>query len=84
MAHNIKITPIPHKNKDGSESKTKKDYRVTDKTRRKVIEVGVASSQKAAEALVSEHRSRVFAAHHAIHPGDRAFNKKHAERKSDV
>ena len=77
MAHHIKIEPRPHINKDGSPSKTKKDYVVVDRHRGKTVEVGVETTMKGAEALVDVRRRLVVQEHMRNHPNDRAFMQKH-------
>lgn len=77
MAHNIKIKVRPHTNKDGTPSKTKKDYVVVDRHRGKVVEVGVETTKKGAEALVDVRRRLVIQEHMRNHPNDRAFMQKH-------
>lgn len=77
MAHNIRIVPFPHTNKDGSKSATKKDYRVIDRTRGKRVLVGVATTLKGAAKLVEDHREQTVAKHLLQHPNDTAFLRKH-------
>lgn len=76
MAHRIKVEEIPHKNKDGSFSQTKKDYRVIDRTRSGRVEVGVASSRKAVTDLIAEYRLQVVQKHLSRNPDDLAFLSK--------
>lgn len=84
MAHQIKIRPRPHKNKDGSESKTKRDYVVVDRTRGgRVIEVGVGSTLRAAENLVTDYRNKLVADHLEKHPNDTAFKAKHGIKETE-
>ena len=77
MSHKFKVEPIPHRNKDGSLSKTKKSYRVIDRTRSGPRLVGVESSQKAAENLIALERGALQLHHLAMHPNDLAFKRKH-------
>ena len=77
MAHKLKVEIVPHTNKDGSPSKTKKDYILTDRTRGKKLQVGVASSQKALDQLMVDYRSAQAEMHLSKHPNDRAFRQKH-------
>lgn len=77
MARKYRIKTVPHKNKDGSVSKTKKDYVVIEKNRGKKREVGVASSGKAAEEMIDEDRRRAFHRHLYSHPNDKMFRAKH-------
>lgn len=77
MAHNIKIKPVPHINKDGSVSASKKDYKVLDRHRGKTMVVGVGSSMKAAENLLIQHRRNIVEEHLTSHPNDSAFIRKH-------
>lgn len=83
MAHNIKIVPVPHKNKDGTLSEHRHDYEVIDRHRGKKVLVGVASNPKAAETLMQQHRNRVVADHLEKHPNDGAFKSKHAVEEID-
>lgn len=77
MSHKFKVEPIPHLNKDGSPSKTKKDYRVIDRTRQGPRLIGVETSQKGADRLISEERAELIRTHAELHPNDQAFMKKH-------
>jgi hypothetical protein len=77
MSHKFKVEVIPHRNKDGSPSKTKKDYRVIDRTRSGPRLIGVETSQKAAQGLIDQARVDIVAEHLAKHPNDLAFKKKH-------
>lgn len=78
MAHNMKVEIRPHKNKDGSESKTKKDYVVIDRPRKGCqIEVGVVSSQKAADSLIDVTRKMLHTNHMRKNPNDKHFLRKH-------
>ena len=84
MAHRIKIERPAHINKDGSESTSKRDYRVVDRTRRGRVVVGLATSQKECDRLVEEHRQKMVGDHARKHPNDRAFLRKlYAEKVSD-
>lgn len=77
MAHKITVVVTPHKNKDGSESKSKKDYEVWDRSRGNKTRVGVATSQKGAQELIDEHRMSAHTRHLLEHPNDLAFQNKH-------
>lgn len=77
MAHHLKVVARPHKNKDGSDSKTKKDYVVTDRTRQGVEFVGVATSKQKLEEIKTKFREVVVQAHLDRHPNDLAFKRKH-------
>jgi hypothetical protein len=80
MAHHIKVLSRPHKNKDGSESKTKKDHLVIDRHRGKKVVVGVATSKKAADEMIEEYRVGVRWTHAVTNPHDHAFLSKHGKR----
>lgn len=75
--HKISITPVPHVNRDGSKSATKKDYVVTDKFRKQKVHVGVASSMKAAVEMRDNRRAELIRAHVETHPNDKHFQRKH-------
>lgn len=77
MAHKFTVVVKPHKNKDGSDSKSKKDYEVWDRSRGKRTLVGVAGTQKGANDLIQHTRDMQHADHLAQHPNDRAFKIKH-------
>lgn len=77
MAHRVKVRVVPHRNKDGSLSKSSKDYQVWDKTRRGRVLVGVCKSQRAADDMVIQYRAKVFHDHLTNHPNDIAFVNKH-------
>jgi hypothetical protein len=76
MAHKFRIKPVPHKNKDGSDSKSKFDYHVLDRTRQGTRVVGVATTKKAAEELVEVERQRLIGDHVKRHPNDQSFRNK--------
>lgn len=76
MAHKFRVQVVPHRNKDGSESASKKDYRVLDRSRGKTRTVGVESSQKRAQELIDTERERLVAQHASSHPRDTAFFRK--------
>ena len=50
MAHSFKVVTVPHTNKDGSASKTKKDHYLYDRTHRGTVFMGKCSSKKELEA----------------------------------
>lgn len=77
MAHKIKVDILPHTNKDGSPSKTKRDYIITDRGRKGRREVGICTSQKAADMLIEEYRSHLSEIHLNSHPNDKAYRAKH-------
>jgi hypothetical protein len=78
MAHNFRIKVVPHKNKDGTESATKKDYEVWDRPRRGGRRlVGVESSMKRATDLIAAERLLLVTEHLSQHPNDLAFVTKH-------
>lgn len=82
MAHKFSVKPVPHKNKDGTLSEKKRDYEVWDRSRGKKQRVGVVSSQKAAEDLISVARKMLVSNHLRKHPKDHAFKTKHRIRES--
>ena len=84
MAHKMSIKPVPHKNKDGSFSATKKDYEVWDRSRGKKTRVGVVASRKAADDLISAARKMLAGNHLRAHPNDEAFKHKHGIRSQHV
>lgn len=84
MAHNFQIKVVPHVNKDGSESATKKDYQVWDRTRRGRVLVGVRYTRKSAETLIEDARSDAHLAHANNHPNDRHFTNKHVKENNNV
>ena len=49
MAHHVKIKTLPMLHKDGSESKTRKRYIVTDRSRGKKKIIAEVTSKKSAE-----------------------------------
>lgn len=77
MAHKIKVDVIPHTNKDGSPSKTRKDYIVTDRTRQGRVEVGLVHNKVDLDNLVDSYRTWVIDNHLIRHPNDRAFRRRH-------
>jgi len=79
MAHNFRVKVVPHKNKDGTAAKKKKDYVVIDRSRSGSRQVGVASTRKAADGLIAMERDRLVQVHSMAHPNDRAFHNKLAE-----
>lgn len=80
MAHNFRIKPVPHKNKDGSESKSKKDYVVIDRKRKGTRIVGIANSQKAANQMIEDERAVIIWNHANKNPHDQHFLNKHGMR----
>lgn len=60
MAHHIKITSKPHKNKDGAKSKARMDHIVTHRHRGKKTIVGTFTSRKAAEEALESERYKTF------------------------
>lgn len=77
MAHQLKVETVPLKNKDGSDSKTKKQYRIWDSTRggRRLVETCL--SKKGVELAINKERTRLIEAHRAKHPNDQHFARKH-------
>ncbi|MFE9742929.1 hypothetical protein [Streptomyces sp. NPDC006477] len=55
MAHKLKVKPVPHINRDGAESATKKDYVVRCKRRGHVCVEKTFTSKRDAENFVAEH-----------------------------
>jgi hypothetical protein len=78
MAHHIRVIPIPHKNKDGTESQSKKDYLILDRTRGKKIEVGVVTSRARVDEEIEKWRQFCYRSHAANHPNDHHFIRKHS------
>lgn len=76
MAHRFKVVARPHTNKDGSASKTKKDYFVihTGRGGRRVLP---ARSRTEAEFLIDEERQALIDLHLMRHPNDVNFRRKH-------
>ena len=81
MSHKIKIHAVPHKNKDGTDSKVRKDYHVYDKHRGKKTLVGVASSRSAADEICNVYRGELILRHVKKHPNDNHFFSKHKIEK---
>lgn len=77
MAHHFRIKPVPHKNKDGSDSKSKRDWQVLDRTRQGTRVVGIVTTKKAAENMIDHERAGVVMDHAAKHPNDHKFLDKH-------
>lgn len=77
MAHHFKVESRPHLNKDGSPSKTRREYRVIDRPRKNRRLIGEVSSQKDAQVLLQSAREAVIRLHADQHPNDRAFLRKH-------
>lgn len=77
MAHKIFVKPVPHINKDGSESASKKNYEVWDRTRNKTVMLGRFPSKKAAEDAIPGYRDQIVSDHMKSHPNDIHFQKKH-------
>lgn len=77
MAHKIHVKPVPHINKNGEESKTKKDYVVTCRSRGKLCLSESASTAAAAQRVVESHRQEKFVAHRSNHPHDLQHVVKH-------
>lgn len=72
----MKVDIRPHKNKDGSDSKVRKDYVVIHRGRGGRYEVGVAKSQNAADEMIEQHRMELRARHMDQHPNDKQFMRK--------
>ena len=77
MAHNIKVETVAALNKDGSPSKTRKNYMIYDRTRRGKIFMGKCTSKKELNAHLLDLRSDFIAEHLRKHPNDKAFQRKH-------
>lgn len=70
MAHKIRVFWTPHINKDGSESKTKKDWFFHDSSRHKSYTSPMFPTLKETEENVSVYRDRVQLSHEIRHPND--------------
>ena len=81
MAHKIKIRDVPHRNKNGTLSETKKDWIEKCQSRHKECFFEVATTRKAAEAAADQHRREKVFQHSYNHPDDRAFVNKQIGRK---
>lgn len=77
MAHKIRVVTKPHKNKDGSESETKKEYHILDHTRGKTVVVAVVSSKNEVKDRIEKYRQGLLMQHLSKHPNDLAFARKH-------
>lgn len=77
MAHKIRVKAVPHRNVNGTLSKTKKDYIVKCHSRKKTCFTAQATTQKAADTLVESHRMDHFVTHRLLHPKDNAHHAKH-------
>lgn len=77
MAHHFKVEERPHQNKDGSTSKTKKDYVLIDRTRRGSRVIDVLSSVSNVKGRLMIERKLLIMAHLEKHPNDMAFRRKH-------
>jgi hypothetical protein len=76
MAHHYRVVVEPHKNKDGSDSKVRKDHKVLHRGRGGSYEVGVVSSIAAVEKLIESERVRLRSEHADRNPNDQAFRRK--------
>lgn len=70
MAHHIRVKEVPHINKDGSPSETKKDYLILDRTRGRVVEVARVARKASIEVTIAEYRGDLVAEHRTKHPND--------------
>lgn len=77
MAHNIKVETVAALNKDGSPSKTKKNYMIYDRTRRGKVFMGKCTSKKELDNRLDEIRGSILDKHRWAHPNDLAFKRKH-------
>lgn len=77
MAHSFKVDVRPAKNKDGSDSKRKKIYRVTDRHRKHRIVLGEVHTLSEVDELINTQRANAHAEHLKQHPNDMAFRRKH-------
>lgn len=76
MAHVITVFPKAHINKDGSESKSKKDWFFRDRNRGGVFVSDPYPSKKAAEDASLEYREDKRREHMEKHPNDLNFKRK--------
>lgn len=76
MAHKIKVLSKPHVNKDGSESKTKKDWFFRDRNRSGVFVSELYGTQKEAQRESEIYRDRLADEHVKRHPNDTNFLNK--------
>lgn len=78
MAHHFKVVTVPHVNRDGSNSKTRKDHLVYHRKRRGGYRLlAVESSRRAAQEVVDVQRQVILDEHLRHHPNDRNFQRKH-------
>ena len=77
MAHDVKVRAVPHQNKDGNLSKTKKDWIVSCRSRGKDCYREVCKTRSAALEVVEDHRATAYAMHLLGHPNDTVFKNKH-------
>ncbi len=75
MAHHFRIKPVPHTNKDGTLSASRKDYVIIDRSRGKVTKVGVTSSRKNADEFITKRRAALVDQHKTNHPNDQKGRK---------
>lgn len=79
MSHKIKVEVSPQINKDLSESKTRKCYKVIDRHRKSRTVIGTAFNQKDRDNLIQARRDTVLMRHLLKHPNDKAFLAKHPD-----
>lgn len=77
MAHKFKVVVRPHKNKDGSDSKTRKDRFVVHTGRGGRRVRGPFSNDIQVQDHIEAERERLIAAHLHQHPRDMNFRRKH-------
>jgi hypothetical protein len=82
VAHRLKVVVRPHTNKDGSISKTRKDYEVIDRTRKQRLPVGLVHNKKDLDLMTGAYWESVHLRHLRTHPNDKAFLAKHPELKA--
>lgn len=78
MAHKYVVKIVPHLNKNKTRSKTKKDYEVWDKARKKPARlVATVTNKDAISDAIAEDRQRLVDEHLRNNPSDRNFVRKH-------
>lgn len=77
MAHSFKVDVRPAKNKDGSDSKRKKIYTITDRHRKHRVVLGEVHTLPEVNSTIEAARANAHAEHLRKHPNDMAFRRKH-------
>lgn len=77
MAHSFKVVPEPLSNKNGTPSKTRRRYKVVDRTRGGTRLIGYAKTKKDIPALLDQAREAALESHLRRHPNDLHFQRKH-------